>query len=216
MTSGHDDTIAARATDALFLGLMRTTLNLSSRPFANHRLFWIAAAAMLIVSLWAGLWLSAEKDAAAQSTAKLEGLIKSSKEEFERLVLLEEEQRKAEQSAALTPQESTELAAARVIVLQKSFSIDRVLSDLEPYVPPDTRLMGVKVDSVGVMPDRSAVVAVSALGKTAEQLTVMLKKLDESDGVFVTGDASQGQQTETGEVPFSIAMTYKPKGRASE
>src|SRR4051812_39980454 len=45
----------------LFLRVMRTTLNLSGRPFANHRMLYIAIAAVLLISLWLYLWTISER-----------------------------------------------------------------------------------------------------------------------------------------------------------
>ena len=41
--------------------MMRTTLNLSARPFVNHRLLYIAVAAIVLISLWLYLWTSSQR-----------------------------------------------------------------------------------------------------------------------------------------------------------
>ena len=49
---------------------------------------------------------------------------------------------------------------------------------------------------------------ISAVGKTAAQLTELMSKLEKSGGLFVVGEVSQGQVSDTGEVPFLVLVTY--------
>lgn len=192
-------------------------LNLASRPFTNHRLFWIAVTVVLMAAVWCALWLRSEKDAAARSTAEYEKSIAKTLDEFTKRKAEEEKKRQEEQSMALTPDEKKKLAAARLIISQKSFSMDRVLNDLEGYVPDDTRIVGIKVGNViGATDQKSATVEVSALGRTAGQLTEMMQKLENSAGTFLIDQANQGQITDTGEIPFTITMTYTPRSKTGE
>ena len=61
----------------LSLQSMRTSLNLSSRPFANHRLFWIAIAFVFFVSLWLGLWVNSEKSRVIAKADEVAGMVKA-------------------------------------------------------------------------------------------------------------------------------------------
>ncbi|HEU4388504.1 MAG TPA: hypothetical protein VFV34_11950 [Blastocatellia bacterium] len=196
---------------------MRLNLNLANRPFTNHRLFWIVITLALIGGIGCALWLKSEKDAAVRATADCEKNIARTLDEFNKRKQEEERKRLEEQSIALTPDEKKKLAAARLVISQKSFSMDRVLTDLEGYVPEDTRIVGIKIGTVTTNADqKSATVEVSALGKTAGQLTAMMEKLEKSAGTFQVDQANQGQTSDTGEIPFAITMTYVLRSKAGE
>jgi hypothetical protein len=191
---------------------MQLKLNLASRPFTNHRLFWVGIAILLVAGVWGGMWLKSEKEAAVRATAAFEKNLERTQDEFRRRKEEEERLRREEQNAALSLEEKRELAAARLIIYQKSFSMDRVLNELESYVPEDTRIVGIKVGGVNAHPDeKSAKVEVSAVGKTAAQLTEMMSRFEKSPGPFLIDQANQGQPTDTGEIPFAITLTFKPK-----
>jgi hypothetical protein len=184
-------------------------VNLASRPFTNKRPFWLAVGGVLLVSLWIGLYLKAEHEDVLRATADYEKRIKDSQNEFEMRKAEEERRRIEEEKIVLTPQEASELATARLIIPRKAFSVHRLLGDIENFVPEDARMIGIKVNQVSVVAgSTTADIELSAVGKTAAQLTEMLTKLQGSPGLFTNLDASQLQALESGEIPFVINVTY--------
>jgi len=204
-------TLATGCIYQLFFKVMRTNLNLSSSPFTNHRLFWVGVAAVFFISLWLLLWVSAEKSLVA---AKAEG--------FERRISVQEEivkQKELERLARtqvqpdvkLDDQQRMQLAAARQLILRKAFSWNRLIGDIEEYIPNDARILSVKVDEVSSsQTGERATVEVKALGKTSAQMTEMMEALEKSGGLFAILQSGQDATSESGEVPFSLNLVYSP------
>ena len=189
---------------------MRTRLNLSSRPFTNHRPFWIAIGFVFFASLWFFLWVTAEQ---TQVSAKADAVlvrIESQKVLAEAAKAERERKEREQQQVFITEQEAIELASARMLILQKTFVWNRLIADLEQLVPHQVRISAIKVDGISDAATGLARVQVKALGATPEQMTEMMTKIEQSGGLFVTGQADQEPISETGETPFTLDLTYKP------
>src|SRR5438128_3774859 len=117
---------------------MRTSINLSSRPFTNHRIFWIALFVVYFTGLWLFLWMASEKNrviAKADSVKqRIEGQEKLAK------AAVEEQKRREQdkQKIVVTEQQAMELAGARQLIQRKSFSWNKIISDIEEYIPKNT------------------------------------------------------------------------------
>jgi hypothetical protein len=121
----------------------------------------------------------------------------------------EREKKESEQvKIVINEQEALELASARRLILQKSFSWNRMITELEQIVPPEARISAIKV--VGISDAEGVVtsVQVKALGATAAQMTEMMSNIANSGGRFVVVQADQEATAETGETPFTLELTY--------
>lgn len=190
---------------------MRTYINLSRRPFSNHRLFWIGLIAVYLISLWLVLWIGSEKNRVLAEQTRIKQRIEGQREAYED-ALREQEKRKQEmQKVVVTEQQSMELASARQLIQRKAFSWNRMISDIEEYVPKNTRILSIKVDGIANTGEAAvARIQIKALGQTADERTAMMANLVKSGGVFDVGDAGQEATTEQGETPFTLNLTYKP------
>ena len=56
----------------------------------------------------------------------------------------------------------------------------------------------------------SAEVEIKAVGQTSGQLTEMMETLEKSGGLFEVRSFGQDAVIETGEVPFTLRVTYAP------
>jgi hypothetical protein len=198
----------------LSLKVMRINLNLSGRPFTNHRLFWMTVGFIFVISLWLSLFITYERARVQAQADELQKRMQDQQVEVERIKREAEAQRRQEQKTVLTEQEVYQLEAARQLISRRSFSWSRLIRQIEDYVPSDTRIVGIKVQSIaqsssGVTAD----LEISAVGKSATQLTEMMERFEKSGGIFTVGDSTQGKATETGEVPFTIKLQYRvPRG----
>jgi len=137
----------------------------------------------------------------------------SRRELVERIKREEEERQKKEAKIFLTEQDSYQLAAARQLIMRKSFAWDKMVGDLERFVPHNARILTIRVN--GIARSDNGVVAsleLSALGKSPAELTEMMTELGKSEGLFEVGDANQGEMTETGETPFTLELEYHQRG----
>jgi len=188
-------------------------INLSSRPFANRRLFWLGFLCVVGLCVVSGMWISRAKASALARIADLEAQMNSRKAEVERIKREEEERQKKESKIFLTEQDSYQLAAARQLIMRKSFAWDKMIGDLERFVPHNARILTIKVN--GIARDDNGVIAsleLSALGKSPGELTEMMTDFGKSEGIFEVGDANQGEMTETGETPFTLDLEYHQRG----
>jgi Tfp pilus assembly protein PilN len=137
----------------------------------------------------------------------------SRRADVERVKREEEERRKQEAKIFLTDQDTYHLAAARQLIIHKSFGWDKLVGDLERFVPHSARIVTIKVN--GIARSENGVTAsleLSALGRSPADLTEMMAAFEKSDGLFEVGDANQGELTDTGETPFAIDLQYHQRG----
>jgi hypothetical protein len=197
---------------------MRVTLNLSKRPFTNHRLFWIGVVSLLFVAFWLGLWMLDESSRVAAESDRVRNLIKAQEGEVLRLKEEQEKRAQAEQQVYLSEIDSLQLASARRLIAAKAFSWNRLIGHVERYVPKDARVTGIQV--TGASSENGSVIAqieIKAVGKSAAQLTEMMSSLEGSSGLFQVRRFTQDAATDAGEIPFALVLTYQPdRGGADE
>jgi hypothetical protein len=190
---------------------MRTYVNLASRPFNNHRPYWIALLAVFFISLWLLLWITSQKTLVSAEVQSKEVGIKAQEEQVR---LIREEAAKnsqPQQKVEMSEQQAFELAAARQLIERKSFLWNKLIGDIENYVPKDARILAIKVEEVvGGSQNVVAAVEIKAAGKTPAQMTEMMASLEKSGGKFEIVQAGQDALSETGEVPFTLKLTYSP------
>ena len=126
--------------------------------------------------------------------------------------LREQERRRLEQvKIVLSDDQKMQLASARQLIHRKEFSWNRMLSDIEEYIPKNTRIMSIKVEGVvSSSEDLAANLQVKALGTTPDELTAMMLNLEKSNGRFIVGETGQDPTAESGETPFTISLVYRP------
>jgi Tfp pilus assembly protein PilN len=191
---------------------MRTKLNLSTRPFTNHRLFWIALIAVYLTSLWLMLWFVSEKSGVIAKADAVKSRIESQKKLADEATADLDRRKKEEVRVVVTEQQAIELASARQLIQRKVFSWNKMISDMEEYVPKNARIISIKVDeSATTADDAMARIQVKAIGTTPSEMTEMMINLEKSDGLFAVGETGQEATTENGETPFTLNLTYWPR-----
>jgi Tfp pilus assembly protein PilN len=190
---------------------MRTRVNLSSRPFTNHRLFWIALGAVALLGFGLTLSVEGQKNQLIARADQVESQVKSAEAEIERLTREIEKRRSEVKPVALKPEEAYELAAARQLIDLKSFSWNRLLSDIEGYVPDKARITSIRVSEIfGDERGLAAAVEIKAAGMSSNELPEMMTRLAASNSLFEIGKTGQDAPSEDGGVPFTIEVIYRP------
>ena len=192
---------------------MRTTLNLSGRPFANHRLFFMAITAVLLLSLWLYLWTYSQRSLV---TAKADTTALRVRDAQERLDKAQQENSNRAQALQPTPvsdAERLELASARQLLERRAFSFNRLMAALEHYVPKTARLVGLKIEKIAPIGQPiTANVEVKAIWQTSAAMTEMMEKIEKSGGVFAIRQSTQEASQDSSEVPFTLLLAYTPGG----
>jgi len=167
---------------------------------------------MSALSIVSGFWMSRARANALLRISILEAQMSSRKAEVDRLKKEDEEKQQQEAKIFLSEQDSYHLAAARQLIMRRSFAWDKLVGDLERFVPKNARLVAIKIS--GITKGDSGVTAsleLSALGKSPAEMTEMMTQFGKSEGLFEVGDAQQGEVTDTGETPFSLGLQYHPR-----
>ncbi|HKA17266.1 MAG TPA: hypothetical protein VKN18_03030 [Blastocatellia bacterium] len=195
---------------------MRTRINLSSRPFTNHRLLWIAVVASYFLALWLFLWMNTEKSRVLAKQTEIIQRMEGQKQALKDALEEEQRRKQLQQKTVLTEQQAIQLASARQLINKKMFSWNRMIGDIEEYVPKKARIMSIKVDEIGgAGQEVVASIRVKALGTTPAEMTEMMSNLENSGGRFIVGETGQDAIVESGETPFTLNLIYKPfKGDA--
>ncbi|HWN98743.1 MAG TPA: hypothetical protein VNS63_05675 [Blastocatellia bacterium] len=172
---------------------------------------------VLFASLWFFLWVAAEH---AQVSAKVENLklrIENQKALVEAAKAERDKKEREQPKIVLSEQDKLELASARRLLQDKSFSWNQMISDLEQLVPKEARITSIKVETAsGEQGPAAAAVQVKALGSTPARMTEMMTNIEKSGGLFVVVQADQEAMTDTGETPFTLAVSYnRPTGGAA-
>jgi hypothetical protein len=196
---------------------MRIDINLAKEPFTNHSLYWVVLAAAYVVATVALLAVLAKAgDVGAETEVKraeiarqeaqvkeLEGLINNFVETESRTVFL--------------PQDRVALDDARKLINRKAFSWSKLLSELEPYVPANSKVTDIALVSMaGEGADRVVSLSISCRAKDVEQLSVMLANFDRSGGRFLADPVQNGPANDSDEFEFTVSVRYKPGGGVQE
>lgn len=195
----------------VFLKTMRNTLNLSNQPFRNHRLLWMAILAVFLVSFWMLLWIATEKDVVKAKADAKAALIKSQHDAVERGKLEREKRLREQQPPEVKEQDHLELAAARLLIARRAFNWDQMISDIEHFIPKQTRLTGLKVEQVTTLDQNlTATIEVKAIGQNSAQMTEMMQAFGNTGKPFAVLQTSQDAPDESGGVPFTLNLVYSP------
>jgi len=172
---------------------------------------WIVLAAVYLTSFWLFLWIATEKDRVLAKETELKLHIDGQRQSAIDAKLEQERRSKLEQKIVATDQQALQLAAARQLIQRKGFSWNRMIGEIEDYVPKNTRIMSIKVEEISNQADQVlARVQVKALGTTPGEMTEVMMSLEKSGGLFTVGEAGQDPTLESGETPFTLNLTYKP------
>jgi hypothetical protein len=190
---------------------MRTHINLSRQPFTNRRLLWIVLVAIYLTGFWLFLWIATEKDRVLAKQTELKLQIEGQRQAAIDAKTEQERRRNSEQKIVATEQQAVQLAGARQLIQLKTFSWNRMIGEIEGYIPNKTRIMSIKVEEIASEGDQlMAAVQVKALGTTPAEMTEMMIALEKSGGLFTVGETGQDATVESGETPFTLNLIYKP------
>lgn len=203
--------VAIRQRRRVFLISMRTRLNLSRRPFTNRRPFWLGVFTLLLLSGLFFVWITGQRVEANAKAQELQRQINDRQRSVDELQKQLASKKVEAPLTQLTPEQTYQLAAARQLITLRSFSWNRLLSDIEKYVPDNAKIVSIKIQEADKSNDTAqAAVEIKAAGKAAAQMTEMMGKLEHSGGLFAIDQATQDATDETGIVPFTLKLTYRP------
>jgi Tfp pilus assembly protein PilN len=189
---------------------MRPLVNLSSRPFRNRRLFWLATLLLFVVPAYFGIDAvgtlarrQSELDALDAEIQRLQGVIKP----FDK--------QPASANVTISADRNLQLVAASELIARRAFSWSRLLDDIERNLPAGVRVLRVAVaqiqpgerdDSAGKN-ENSASLNMTVIGKSGAAVTAMIDKFHESRR-FKVAPVSQKAVEGTEEIEFELKVEY--------
>lgn len=163
------------------------------------------------------VWIATEKDVTSAKADHVAARIKSQHDEVERLRIEREKREREQQPPDVKEQDRLELAAARQLIARRAFNWNRMLSEMEIYVPKQARIIGLKLEQIAALGQSlSASVELKAIGKTSGQMTEMMEALEKSGGLFAVRQTTQDAPDESGGIPFTINLVYSPSRGAEQ
>src|SRR5574341_858637 len=116
---------------------MRPLVNLSSHPFRNRRLFWLAILMLFVLSSYLGLQ-------AIDQTTKHELEISERDAEIKKLEgALKKIEKPVNTDVTISADQNRQLVAASELVARRAFSWSQLLNDIERNLPPTVRVLRV-------------------------------------------------------------------------
>jgi Tfp pilus assembly protein PilN len=178
---------------------------------------WIGVAVVSLVSIWMALWVAQTKAQVGREITNERSRITDQKQAFEKAKEERERREREEHSISISEPQAYQVAAARLLLQRKSLSWTRILSDLEKYVPENTRITSVQVQEIyDTGNNLVARIQLKAVGIAPAEMTTMMTSLEKSHGLFYVGEVSQEPTDEAGEVPFTLNLTYQPSMRQEQ
>ncbi|MEO6654541.1 MAG: hypothetical protein ABIO36_00510 [Pyrinomonadaceae bacterium] len=158
---------------------MITKLNLSTHPFRNRVLPYVAASILLIVSLIGGIYCLAKLRENRKQNDLLTATVADRQAEIARL---KGEGEKVQQ--LLTPEQKTLLTASHKLVANKTFGWSRLFADLESVLPGNVSASRIAVDNIYQDGDRiKAELEFGVLSRDYPAVMVMIDNMNNS-GLF--------------------------------
>lgn len=190
---------------------MKPLVNLSSNPFRNRRLFWLAILLLFLIPAYFLMdvvgnaeRLKGEISAQAMLVKGLESQVKVSN-------------KPATSNVNISPEQNKQLVAASELIARRVFSWVHLLSDTERSLPPGVRVLRVAVNQI--LPSEreeafdgtrnAATLTLTVIGKTGQDVTTMINRFHDT-GRFKVIPISRKTVDGTDEIEFELQVEYFP------
>lgn len=190
---------------------MRPLVNLSSHPFRNRRLFWLAILLLFVLPSYFGLQ-------AIDQITKREFEIAELDVEIKRLEgALKKIEKPVNTNVTISIDQNRQLVAASELVARRAFSWSQLLNDIERNLPPTVRVLRVAVariqpgenDGAAGGNVNAATLGFTVIGKSGNDVTAMINKFHDS-GRFKVFPKSKKVIEGTEDVEFELEVEYYP------
>jgi Tfp pilus assembly protein PilN len=190
---------------------MKPLVNLSSAPFRNRRLFWLAILALLALPAWFGLEVLGTKarldSEIAQYDARLAALQKR----------LPKTESRGMTAVAISQDQNLQLYAASELIARRTFSWSALLNDVERNLPPTVRVLRIAVTQIAPEERDGAVggqqsaatLSMTVIGKTEADVTGMITRFFASNR-FKVSPLSKKSVEGIEDIEFELAVEYFP------
>lgn len=190
---------------------MRSLVNLSSQPFRNRRLFWLAILLLFVAPSYFGLL-------AIETMTLREADIAARDAEIKRLQGdLKKIEKPVSANVSISTDQNRQLVTASELVARRAFSWSSLLNDIERNLPAGVRVLRVAVTQIQpgerdgdiAANETAATLGMTIIGKSNGDVTTMINKFHES-GRFKVFPLSKKAIEGTEDVEFELKVEYLP------
>lgn len=195
---------------------MRPLVNLSSQPFRNRRLFWLAILLLFAVPSYLGLLAINKLTEREFEISSRNATVKKLENDLKKV------ERPATANLTVSTDQNRQMVAASELVARRAFSWSQLLNDIERNLPPNVRVLRVAVaqiqpgdrdDAIGAN-GNAATLGFTVIGKSGNDVTTMINKFHDS-GRFKVFPLSKKSIEGTEDIEFELKVEYFPPMRAS-
>jgi Tfp pilus assembly protein PilN len=195
---------------------MRPLVNLSSQPFRNRRLFWLAILLLFVVPSYFGLQAIGTMTLREAEIATRDAEIRRLQGELKKI------EKPASVDVSISTDQNRQLVAASELVARRAFSWSSLLNDIERNLPAGVRVLRVAVTQIQPgerdgdigADETAATLGMTVIGKSNGDVTTMINKFHES-GRFKVFPLSKKAIEGTEDVEFELKVEYLPPTPAS-
>ncbi|MFN7947815.1 MAG: hypothetical protein U0Z53_20870 [Blastocatellia bacterium] len=197
---------------------MKPLVNLSSRPFRNRRLFWLAILLIFGVSALVGFRTLQTINDLDSEIARLEPEVRKKQEEAKKL------ESAGVTVPALTPEQTLSMLAAKDLIQRKTFSWSQLFNEIERLIPATVRVRKIALSKIEDKQNAGSPQAVTVSNDdapkavsltfevTGKNYTEVVKMMDafNQTGQFYVVARKENVLEGTEEVEFELGVTYYP------
>lgn len=190
---------------------MKPLVNLSSSPFRNRRLFWLAILLLFLIPSYFGLQAIETATTLGREIALQDIKVKSVESN------LKKNDKPVVYNARVSSEENKQLVAASELIARRSFSWSQLLNEIERSLPAGVRVLRVGVAQIQPREreesydgnENAATLNLIVIGKNGQDVTTMINKMHES-GRFKVFPMSRKAVEGTEEIEFELRVEYFP------
>ncbi|HEX9005230.1 MAG TPA: hypothetical protein VGB07_35295 [Blastocatellia bacterium] len=195
---------------------MKPQVNLSSTPFRNRRLFWLAILLLFLIPAYFGLQAIGS---AARVNAELSLQEMKTKAVEDKLIKID---RPVVSNTKVSYEENKQLVAASELIARRAFSWSQLLNYIEQNLPAGVRVLRVSVTQIQPREreesfdgtENAATLGLIVIGKNGQDVTTMINRMHES-GRFKVFPMSRKSVEGTDEIEFELKVEYFPPNTAN-
>lgn len=191
---------------------MKPLVNLSSTPFRNRRLFWLAILLLFMVPAYFGM-KTVETASQINSEISIQELKTKTAE-----AQLKTVNKPVISKTNVSPEQNRQLIAASELIDRRAFSWSELLSDIERSMTPGVRILRVAVTQIQPKEraevfdgtENSATLGIQVIGKNGQDVTTMIDKMHSSNR-FKVSPMSKKAVEGTEDIEFELKVEYFPR-----
>jgi type IV pilus assembly protein PilN len=189
--------------------MIKIDANLASRPFVNHRKFYLISGGLLVLLLGISYWNFARYQSARARRGDVNGQLIRDRARFEALGR-EQEKVLARLQTLETAEFLDTLEHVNQLIRRRTFSWTRLLNDLERLTPANLQIVTIKPQIAG----KGIIIEIVANGRSSQDNVQFVSNLESSGKFYDVSPLHEEISKNPAFVGREIAVQVKYKGQS--